>query len=332
MIKSYYNTKFWGMVFLCVAVFISGCAHHPVIKPSPRELIAVKPLKKTVAIVEFGDKDSSITELRTVALGILEKSLIGHFNLVEREKIQKVWAERNFSSLNEVERFSELGKMLGADYLIFGNAIISVIGPELKYYQNNDDKFYGKIWEELCGISKVFIKMVDVSSGMVVYTDNKMSKSCRKIGETKFNDEGLFKEALRRKSVGYEIRRVVGAFSRIDKEFSTTIVKSLENATEKFRVEFRREFPQTGEVLQILSAKNVVVNLGSAYGIRPGDKLMVWKEVSVISDPKTGLKTTARERGALLKVIKVTSGLSCIARGKKREISGLKLGDVVATY
>ena len=314
--------------------FISGCASVPVVQPTSQALEAVKKFKKTVAIIGFSDKGSPIKGMQAVALPKLEKYLMGHFNLVERRKIKSVIAERRFNDFDNVERMNELGKLLGADYLAFGNVIASVSNPAVKEqsHEYESGKFYGRVWEESYAVSNVALKFIDVNSGMVVYADTQKSRRVIRSGEEIYRDKPLFDKAFLNRRAVNGIIEIIGAFKSLHKEYASAVSQAVENSIRKFNKDLNYKFPQTGQIIKIVSGKDVVVNLGSAYGIKPGDKLIVWKGESSFKDPKTGLVTVSKEKKAILKVTKVTSGLACIAKGSARVISSIKIGDIVYTY
>lgn len=328
-----FKTRVSVLVIFIVSVFCTGCATYPVVEPTLEELEAARAYKKTVAILEFSDDASTISGIKSAALPKLENLLAGHFNVVEREKIKQVMAERDFETYGDVERINELGKLLGVDYVIFGNALVSVTGPELKHRESEyKGKFYGRIWEESHAHGEVSIKMVDVSNGMILYADKKRGSYSRQDKAERFKDQALFNQTLRNRSVAHQIIQIVGSFTNLKKEHSLMVSKALENAVRGFNYDLRNKFAHSGEVLQILSHREVVINLGSAYGIKPGDTLIVWEEKAPIKDPKTGILTVPKEKRATLKVIKVTSGLTCVAKGSKRAISQIKIGDKVFTH
>lgn len=319
---------------LVVSALLWGCAPPLLVRPTEEELEAVKRFKKTVAIIEISEKGSSIKGVSESAFSGLEKLLAGHFNLVEREKVLKVMAERKFAERDDVERYTELGKLLGADYLFFGSAMAFFNRPEIKHYKGKkkDGKFTGSIWKELTGICELNIKIVDVGSGIVRYADKKVGEMSREEGKKHYNDEEEFNEALDIATKTDIIIELANIFIRLRKKNSRILSQAMEKATEKFKSDLRNEFPQTGQILQILSEKEVVINLGSAYGIKPGDKLIIWEELAPIKDPKTGIVTVPKQKKAILKVKKVTSGLSCIARGKRKYIRVIRVGDTVFTH
>lgn len=82
-----------------------------------------KPLKQNLAVIEFENR----TTLKYIGSGIqdmLTTSLwkSGRFILVEREKIKKILEEQNFSHSGRVsvETAIEIGRILGADYILTG--------------------------------------------------------------------------------------------------------------------------------------------------------------------------------------------------------------------
>lgn len=354
--------------FVCCVVVLAllwGCAPSLIVIPTEEELDAVKRFKKTVAIIEISEKGSPIKGISESAFSGLENAIAGHFNLVEREKILKVMAERKFADREDVERYTELGKLLGADYLFFGRAMAFFNKPEIKHSikhykskekedykskekekeedykskekehyksKKEEEKFSGSIWRELKGICELNVRIVDVGSGIVRYADKKVGAMSRKEGKRHYGDEEQFYKALDIATKAEIIIELASAFRGLKRENSLILSRAMEQATEKFKIDLRDKFPQTGQVLQILSKKDVVINLGSAYGIKPGDKLIIWEELAPIKDPKTGLVTVPKQKKAILKVKKVTSGLSCIARGKRKYIRMIRVGDTVCTH
>jgi len=354
--------------FVCCLVVLAllwACAPSLIVIPTEEELDAVQRFKKTVAIIEISEKGSPVKGISESAFSGLENVLAGHFNLVERERILQVMAERKFAERDDVERYTELGKLLGADYLFFGRAMAFFNKPEIKHSikhykskeeedykrkekekeedykskekeqyksKKEEEKFSGSIWRELKGICELNVKIVDVGNGIVRYADKKVGAMTRKEGTRYYGDEEEFYKALDYATKAEIIIELATTFRGLKRENSFILSRAMEQATEKFKIDLRDKFPQTGQILQILSKKDVVINLGSAYGIKPGDKLIIWEELAPITDPKTGLVTVPKQKKAILKVKKVTSGLSCIARGKRKYIRMIKVGDVVSTH
>ncbi|MCQ9207772.1 MAG: hypothetical protein NG712_00040 [Omnitrophica bacterium] len=324
----------WALMFSSFFVFLSGCATAPIIEPTFEELKAASAHKKNIAILEMNDDGSPIQGIEALAMAELENLLVGHFVVVEREKVKRVISERDFVDSGNMERIHELGKLLGADYLVFGNVTASVRESQLKHRRTKPgkDEFSGWIWEEATSDVDVSVKIVDVSSAVVLYSDKKVGSYRQKSRQERFNDESLFKKTLRAKLISHAVVQIAKSFNRLDKEYSFLASRALEKAVKSFNHDLRTKFPHSGEILQIFSEHEVIVNLGSAYGVKPRDKLIIWEEKGSFKDPKTGIITILKEKKAILKVTKVTSGLTCIAKGSKKTILRLRVGDKIFTY
>jgi len=319
---------------LTVCILTAGCASAPVVEPTAAEWAAARRFKKTVAIIEITDEGSPIKGVDRLALSAMENLLIRNFNVVERSKIRAVMKERSLSSWEAVERVNEIGRLLRADFLIFGNVAASVSHPELRYkeqtYESGD--FRGSIWKEQCGLSEVSLKMVAVNSGEIYYAGKKSDSQCNRSRKETYRDQQIFERDLQNRKRASLLVDVVGAFNHLEKKYSLLISKSLDETIERFSYDLRNKFAQSGQIMDIVSANEVVVNLGSAYGLRPGDQLIIFHEKDPMTDPKTGLTVTPKEKKGTLKVIQVTSGLSCVAKGSAGLIRSLRIGDVVFTY
>ena len=93
--------------------------------------------------------------------------------------------------------------------------------------------------------------------------------------------------------------------------------------------EIYSQFPLEGVVLQLVSPTEVAVNIGSAYGLVPGDAMVLWQSDAVLKDPRTGLTVNPLQAREQLEVTKVTGGLTCIAKGPKKTVSKARIGDKV---
>ena len=319
---------------MVVGAIVAGCARAPIVQPTEEELAAAKRFKKTVAIVGLTDAASPIQGIQAVAQAKLENLLVGHFNLVERDRIAQVMAERNLGTPDTVERMTELGKLLGADYVLFGNAAASLDPPRTRQEASKDQKgrFYGRIWTETCGTSEFSLRIVKVSDGTVVYADKRRAQSCQSSGEQAYGDESQFKRASRAQTTAGLLGQIASHFGRLEERYSGVVAGAMDQAVAGFRAELRNRFPQGGEILRVLSTTEVMVNLGSAYGVRPGAQLIVWSEYEGITDPKTGIVTVPKVKKATLKVKQITSGLTCVASASAGTIAQLRVGDKVETY
>lgn len=314
-----------------VSGLLSGCA-GPTVAPTFEELNVTRKFKKTVAIIDIDDRGSQIKGISPIVISELERVMFGYCNLVERRKISAILAERQFTADQNAGTVTELGRLLGADYVVFGNAAASTSMPQLRSSESSHDgNFYGTIWEEVTASAEVSIKMIDVDSAMIVYSGTRKDQSTQEVARQTFTDRSQYNKTLNTKNLASQIRQVVTALVDMKSDYSFAVSRVLSSATENFSYDLRREFSHSGQILQIISDKEVIVNIGSAYGLKAGDDLVVLSDAKQIIDPKTGLNIAPAEKKGKLRVTSVTSGLSCIAKGSKKVISELKVGDTVWT-
>ncbi|MEI8176882.1 MAG: CsgG/HfaB family protein [Candidatus Omnitrophota bacterium] len=328
------NASVATVAVMLIGSFMAGCASMPIVEPTAQEAAAARQYKKTVAIVGLSESGSSIEGVGQLVLGRIEHLLVGRFNLVERGNMNAILAEKGITGPVDVTNAPEVGKILGADYLVFAGVSASIAGPRLgsSRSRKGGDKFFGYLWDEYCCESEVSLKIVEVASGAIIYSDAKKGLSTSQSNQENFKEEGLFEKAYRRRSTATQILRIAGALGKLSNEYSMMVSQSIEQAVNGFTYDMKNKFAQSGEILQILSEQDVMINIGSAFGIRNGDTLIVWAEGAPIQDPRTNLVTVPKTQRGTLKVIQVNSGLTCIARGSKNTISQLRVGDKVSTH
>ncbi|MFH1878034.1 MAG: hypothetical protein ABH883_04435 [Candidatus Omnitrophota bacterium] len=323
------------LALISLACFsLAGCASMDVVQPTAEEMAAAGRFKKNVAILDISEDRSDIKGLKAITLSRLENYIMPYCDLVERDKVDRVLRERQFAPSQGRAQFLQLKELLDVDYVVFAGVYASVSGPRVQCseYKTDEGVFSGTVWDEVDGVSELSVKIVDVNDGSVIYSGSKRG-SCKEEGaKSVFSDEALFRQAVNTKSLAQHITQFVGLFTDVNSTYSTAVSRSLDASIHEFHNDFRKIFSQTGEVLQIVSEKDVLINLGSAYGLRPGDSLIWWNEYMTIVDPKTGIETVQKNKKEQLRVKEVTSGLTCIATGKKKVISMIKPGDKVYTY
>jgi hypothetical protein len=85
----------------------------------------------------------------------------------------------------------------------------------------------------------------------------------------------------------------------------------LDQAFNTFRNELSAFLPTEARVIRVLSANQVMLDAGSAYGVRPGQKAVL------------------AESGVVLEITAVNSGLDSVASGKPEDISSIRGGERV---
>lgn len=322
------------LVGLSAVLCLAGCASPRLyVQPSIEELQAVAPYKKKLAILEISDKGSPVKGISENVLSSLESLLSKQFNLIERQAITDVLAERQLISYQDPANMAQLGKLLGADYLVFGHAVSSISKPEIEKSFTKDKKgeFHGSIAKKTLVQSDVSLKIIDVSSGQVIFAQKRKCGFWHKFDNKTFNDQQAYNIALKTTYLIDDLKELKEGSGWMRQEYSELVAQTIDCAVKYFRDPLIRQFPYTGEIIEKISKTEVMVNLGSAYGVRPGDRLVVYSQEAPKIDPRTGLAIVQRVPEIILTVQDVTSGISCIAKGRPVDIQQLKVGSVVNT-
>ncbi len=321
------------LVGVSLALSLSGCATHRYVQPSIEELQAVMPYKKKIAVMEASDKGSPIKGISENVASSIESLLSKQFNLVERRLIDQILAERQFISYEDPENMAQLGKLLGADYLVFAHVVSSISKPEIEKSSRIDKKgeFYGSISKSRHVHSDISLKIIDTSNGLVIFAEKRDCALSHKFDTKTYNDEHAYNQALKTTYLIDNLKEIKGD-DRIKQENSGFVAQSVDCAVKHFRDALIRQFPYTGEVIEVVSPTAVMINLGSAYGLRPGDRLVVYSQEPKRIDPRTGIAIDQRIPSVILRIRDVTSGISCIATGRAADIRLLQIGSIVSTY
>ncbi|MCD6311450.1 MAG: hypothetical protein J7M11_03225 [Elusimicrobia bacterium] len=345
-----------GAAFAAFVIYLSGCASIPVVPPTQAEIEAARNFKKTVAVLAGSDDSAQIKGLLPILENALESVAVGlgTVNLVEREQMEKIMKEKalKLSGIAEDKAaIKEMGTVLGADFLIIPDIIYaSLEGPRktLTSVTRKKDKktgaqvfSYGQIWDEMYAVSKVTVKAIEVKSGIITASLSKNYRAVRKINMETYKNETAYNAALKLRR-GYRnldmasklIQSLVGkkvSKDELDEDYRILASQSVEKAAYQLKKNLAALFPLEGEILKIISLKEVSINMGSAFGMKPGRKVSAWSRGASVTDPRTGIKTVSKRFIGKLKITEVGSGLSSVAKGSKKVISRLKPGDIVTT-
>ena len=199
----------------------------------------------------------------------------------------------------------------------------------------------GKIWDEVYGVAKISVKTVDVETGLIGYSGIKQSKKNLVINSRSFTREADYQDALKQlkkdKKVDWVARLVMNLAKkgttkdRLERQYRDLLVETMEKSVNAYRKDMSRHYALKAEVLKKVSEKTIMVNLGSASGIKIGDRLEVWHCGEPITDPHTGITTVPKRRIGKIKIVEITSGLTSIAKGSKKVIQKISVGDMVLT-
>ena len=210
------------------------------------------------------------------------------FIMLEREDIDLINNElgmNNLSSLN-----------IAADYLILGS--ISEFGRNT----TGEVGVFSRTKKQTA-FAKVNIRLVDVSTGQVIYSEEGAGEAFSEVGTVLGGGT----------RAGYDS-------SLNDKVISAAISKLVNNVIENLT-----EKPWRSYILNIEDEKIIIAG-GKTQGINVGDKFNIFKKGSTVTNPQTGLKIELP--GELIGVVKITNTLGnnindeiCFAESLKSKIT-----------
>ena len=289
---------------------ISSCATvtNPTIvsieanKPVVSKTIENQPkhfIKRKVAIGRFTNETnygkgffdkSSEHGIGRQAMDILSARLAASekFIMLEREDMDLINSELEMNNLGSIN--------IAADYLILGS--ISEFGRNT----TGEVGMFSRTKKQTA-FAKVNIRLVDVSTGQVIYSEEGSGEAFSEVGT------------------------VLGAGSRAgydsslnDKVVSAAISKLVNNIIENLT-----EKPWRSYILNIQN-ENIVIAGGKTQGINIGDTFNIFKKGDIVTNPQTGMKIELP--GELIGKIKITQTVGmnindeiCFAKSVGSEIN-----------
>lgn len=264
---------------------------------------------------------------------LLVKYLVkdGTYSVIERQALDKILAEQNFSNSDRANPNSaaKIGKLLGVDAIIVG--VITQFGGE-----NKDTKVGGGGggWGGfgLGGIShkkskaivSVDARMVDIDTAEILgVADGK--------GESSRESTSLVGGGGNWHGFGG------GGVDFGSSDFQETIIgEAVKKAMEQLSAGLIADAPKLQArtitvqgMLAFVDKNGVVVNVGKKAGLKAGDKLSVERVTREIKDPSTG--AVIRRMTSQVGTIEITDVDEGSAEAKIVNGSGFKVGDVVKT-
>ena len=291
-------------------LMISSCATvtNPTIvsieanKPVVSKTIENQPkhfIKRKVAIGRFTNETnygkgffdkSSEHGIGRQAMDILSSRLAASekFIMLEREDMDLINSELEMNNLGSIN--------IAADYLILGS--ISEFGRNT----TGEVGMFSRTKKQTA-FAKVNIRLVDVSTGQVIYSEEGSGEAFSEVGT------------------------VLGAGSRAgydsslnDKVISAAISKLVNNIIENLT-----EKPWRSYILNIQN-ENIVIAGGKTQGINIGDTFNIFKKGDIVTNPQTGMKIELP--GELIGKIKITQTVGtnindeiCFAKSVGSEIN-----------
>lgn len=298
--------------------------------------------KKRVAVFDF---DYSTVRTGVAAIfgtdidvgkgisALLVKRLVqdGTFSVIEREKMDMILKEQNFSNSDRFNPNSaaKIGKLLGVDAIIVGN--ITQFGNETK---NQGVGGGGGGWggfglggfkhKESKAIVTLDARIVDIDTAEILaVADGKgvSSRSSTSLLGGGGNWHGFGGGAVDFGSSDFQNTIIGEAVKGAVDEMSKGVIGGAPKlSTRTVKVEGVVAFVEMGKV---------VLNVGSKAGIKVGDQMSVERVSQEIKDPTTGkvLRRMSSEVGK----IEISDVDDVSAVGKVVSGQGFKVGDVVKT-
>jgi len=255
-----------------VTGLIAGCAPKTTIKESATAVNVKSEIKegqqvgpkKKIAVIAFENKTAyGQTRLGSSASDILTTELgkSGRFILIEREKLDKIMAEKNLQQTSAVtpDQVAATGKVLGLNAIVTGS--ISQFGVK----SEGEDYLVYESKKQIAEAT-VDLRIVDVSDGKILWTDSGKGVAQKKVSATlgmggrSGYDETLEGEALR-----------------------AAIVKFVNNIIEK--IDKMDWYCYVAEV----DSDNIYLDSGKESGIAVGSKLKVTRPGKPIVSKSTGI-------------------------------------------
>lgn len=255
----------------------------------------------------------------------------GTYRVIERNAIQKVLNEQNFSNSDRVDPSSaaKIGKILGVDAIITGD--ITQFGRD-----DQSKDFGGKAIGGYTGMalgrlgstkSKAVVaitaRLIDANTGEVLASMQGRGESSRSSNNLLAGGAGGGNAAVGGMSMGSSnfAQTIIGEATSAS---VTQLAQGLEAATSKFGV--AEAIPVSGLVADV-SGGDIVINVGSSAGVHVGDQLIVTHPVRTVKDPATGkvIRTIENTVGQLT----ITSADATSAVGTFKGSPAPKVGDTV---
>lgn len=305
------------------------------------------PVRHRVAVLDFGYATvmtSSQAVFGTnmdigkgIADMLIDKLLAdGTYRVIERNAINKVISEQNFSNSNRADpaTAAKIGHILGVDAVITGDIT--------QFGRDDENKNYGGAvvgrWSHgaLGGFGKhqakavvaVTVRMIDASTGEIL-------ASVTGKGESKRSGTSLL-------GAGWGGGNAVGGgASMTSSNFAQTIIgeattaavaqvaQGLSADSDKLPTAAAPPPVAVSGLIADASTADIIIDVGTSAGLKVGDKLSVLRVVRVVKDPRTGkpLRSITSPIGELT----ITSADATSAVGAFSGSGTPKIGDTVKT-
>jgi len=255
--------------------------------------------KDILAVLDFEGNDKLKGKVDLKMSDMLTTSLVktGRFDIVERNKIDRVFKEQQLGLAGIVDEMSaaEVGKILGAEYVVFGS-ITSATRSDI-------DKFGYILVRIEVGID---VRVVNTTTGKILLSESALGLSESKIVQTA---DGVV---------------VSGAI-----DYNSAYAKSSRDAVGKVSVKIANLLPLIGFVIST-NNDELIVDVGEDRGVKHNDHFVVFRVGEEIIHPVTGKHIGWKKD--ILREIAITTTEKSMSTGitmrKKSELDAIP-GDLV---
>lgn len=305
------------------------------------------PVRHRVAVLDFGYATVMTTSQAVFGTNVdigkgisdmlIDKMLNdGTYRIIERNAIDKIMNEQNFSNSNRADpaTAAKIGHILGVDAVITGDIT--------QFGRDDENKNYGATavgsWTHgaIGGIGKhsskavvaVTVRMIDTSTGEILASVSGKGESAR--SGTSLLGAGYGGGS----GAGAGIDMTSSNFAQtIIGEATTAAVAQVAQGLDADSAKVPTAPPPAAVVVSGLiadaSTPDIIINVGSQAGLKVGDKLAVSRVIRVVKDPATGkpLRSIEDSIGQLT----ITSVDATSAVGNFSGSGTPKIGDSVKT-
>ena len=307
-------------IILIIVLFFSSCATNNSVKletvSSARDVDAIsmpsgwddsiidkikagKSTKKVLAVLDFEGNEKLKGKVDLKMSDMLTTSLVktARFEIVERNKIDKVFKEQNFGMSGMVDENSaaEVGKLLGAEYIVFGS-ITSATRKDI-------DKFGYILVRIEVGID---VRAVNTTTGKILLSESAIGVSESKLVKTA---DGVIVSG----AVDYN-----SAYADASRDAISVVGNKIASLS-----------PLIGFVLSV-DPNQVLIDVGEEQGVKNSDLFVAFTVGEAILHPATG-KHIGWKKEILqeLKVVSTEKTMSNAVKIRSQSMRQLSPGDFV---
>lgn len=256
----------------------------------------------------------------------------GTYSVIERKALDKILAEQNLSNSDRADPLSaaKIGKLLGVDAIVVGS--ITQFGRDDKSTTVGGDAM-GRVTGRfgLGGVSKKSAKaVVGITARMVDTSTAEILASATARGESERSGTGLVGAGGSGSGAGggmVDMRSSNFANSIIGEAVSQSVTSLARQLEAKAGALPTRTVSVEGLVADVSPDGAMVLNIGSAAGVKAGDTLQVKRASRKITDPATGKVLRVIEES--IGQVRITEVDAQSAVGKFTGSGAPKVGDTV---